>query len=332
MYHFYLAILSANRQINVEAGKTLSENLFVKLTTNGPTRVMNREKIGLPVMNLERTGLPVVAEDDLASRVSYSAAELTLTLGTEARENYPTLMFAGDDINTFCRILLRLGLYQSWPVSLLIAITGDAPTTTSISKLLEPFRRLHSMTSVRITGQMEVEYKSKLIAGLLKEAPETDVLYQELQNVMEESDEATSGHDFAVAISRFQRAWEDNQDNYVTNVPVDAILKCGNLRGQSIYTAYYVIRLALSTKLAIIYLRLKKYSEAHAWINAGRSRSSYPQEAGGAEHASRCWIAAQSSEGLGLVKQAIEEMEEAVHHDPDDSKLSEELVRLKRKM
>ena len=149
MYHFHPAILAVSRQINQEAGRTLRENLFVKIET---------EYVG----GTKLYGLPIVAEDDSASRVTYCASELTLVWYPETCDSGPLFyMFAGDDMTIFCRILSRSDLFGR---SLSIAITGIAPTTTRILQLLEPFRRLHSMASVRITGQIDVEYKLDLIA------------------------------------------------------------------------------------------------------------------------------------------------------------------------
>lgn len=74
-------------------------------------------------------------------------------------------MFAGDDMATFCRILSRK---YPFPGSLLIEVTGVAQIT-SVLKLLRPFRRVHGMASVRITGLIEGDYRSDLITKMLEE-------------------------------------------------------------------------------------------------------------------------------------------------------------------
>lgn len=328
MYHFHPAILVANRQINHEAGHILRENLFVKLMTNAP-------QYGFGLVS---QGLPVVAEDDSASRVTYSATEITLILGTDTLHHPPSiLLFAGDDMNIFCRMLLRSNLSRHFQSSLSIVMRGVALTRTSIWKLLEPFRRLHSMASVSITGQIEDEYKSNLIAEMSKQAPGNYTVVQGIQNAMKEGDQAASIHDFSIAISKFKRAWEDNKDWYWTHHVTTAILGNAILDEDHFNTTFVPTRLAIGTKLAITYLKLENHSQAYEWIkNALMNTWPCHQGAGDrprvAAYASIYSIAAQASEGLGLVKRAVEEMKEAVRHDPGDSKLATELLRLERKI
>lgn len=330
MYHFHPAILAVSRQINHEAGQTLRENLFVKLKT----------KTWYRVEDLKLEGLPIVAEDDSASRVTYSASELTLIWGTETCDSFPFVhMFAADDMTTFCRILNRFDLSGgSLSIAITgIAITGIAPTTTTILKLLEPFRRLHSMASVRISGQINSEYRLDLIKQMSKQPPDMDVFMQEIDSAMEEGDQATNIHDFSTAISRFTRAREDIHDHHCTFKQWEAILEKGRFRGQTSRTAFLQIQQALNIKLANTYLRLKNHTRAHQWISLALAHFNHYGQLhgappGGAEGARIYAIAAQASEGLRIVGRAIDEMKEAVRHDPGDSNLTTEFVRLERKM
>lgn len=319
MYHFHPAILAVNRQINIEASTILRQNMFVKLTTNA-------SEYG---MDVKVNGLPVVAEDDSASRVTYSAIELTLIFHGEAREHCPcVLMFAGDDMITFCRVVLRLGLPGNLQSSLTIAITGVAPTTTSILKLLEPFHRLHSMALVRITGQIESGYKADLITKMSKQAPAIHTVIQEIRNVIDQCDQVASIDDSSTTISKLGRAWEDSEDQS---------------RANPFHPVFHLIRSELEVKLAETYLKLDNHSRAHEWISLTmalitpyppipRNRPRAAAYIGGATYASVYSLAAQASEGLGLVGRAVEEMRAAVWHDPGGSKLAAELVRLERKM
>ena len=326
MYHFHPAILAVSRQINHEAGQTLRENLFVKYTTMTSQYEMD---------DLQFRGLPIVAEGDSASRVTYSASELTMIRVKETCDSWPLVhMFAGDDMTTFCRILSRRGLFGT---SLSIAITGTAKTTTSKLKLLEPFRRLNSIGSVRINAQIDVEYKMNLIAKMSEKKSEVNHFVQEMQNTIEEGDQAASVHDFSTAISRYERTFEDNQDYIAITTEWDNVLKKGRFSGQTYHTAFVQTRLALNIKLANTYLRLKNHTRAHQWISLALAQiNPFGQLHGappsGAKCASIYSIAAQASEGLGLVQRAVDEMKEAVRHDPGDSNLITELVRLKRKM
>lgn len=333
VYHFHPAILAVNRQINREAGQILRENLFVKFTTNTTEYWID----------LQADGLPVVAEDNSTSRVSYCATELTLLYGRETFGHHSSiLMFAGDDMTTFCRVLLRTRLFADPQISLSIAVTGVAPTTTSISKLLEPFRRLRSMASVIITGQIEVKYKADLITEMLRQAPEIDTFVQEIQDTIEQGDQAAINKDYCTAVAKYTRALEDNEDCiriYDTSEvkTSEVTLKSGKYNGLSFHTAFVATLLALNIKLAITYLNRQNHSRAHQWISLALEQiEPYRQLAGtppgGAGYARICSIAARASEGLGLVERAVEDMKEAVWHDPGDSELTTELVRLCSKM
>lgn len=293
-------------------------------------------------IDFETRGLPVVAESDSASRVTYSTSELTLSLDTETRIYNPSvLLFAGDDMTIFCRVLLRSFCRQS---SLSIAITSVAPTTRTILKLLEPFRRLDSMVSVRITGKIEVEYKTDLIAKMMRQAPGMDTFVQEVQDTMKQGDQAAINKDCSAAKAKYTRALEDLKDGYCLHDSktgyclYDSMTICqsGTYNGQSLHTAFVQTMLNLSIKIAITYLKRKSHSRAHKWIHLALAqinpfRRVAGARPGGAGCAIMYSIAAAASEGLGLVERATEEMKEAVRHDPGDSKLTTELDRLEKK-
>lgn len=320
VYHFHTAILAVNCQINHEASQILQENHFVKLTTNDAIHEMEFCQ-----------SLVVVAESELASRVTYSLIDLNLIPDRKSPGIYPSvIMFAGDDMSTFCRFLLRLGL--DFHCSLSIAISDTAPVTTSTLKLLEPFRRLHSLNSVRIAGHVSDEFKSDLIAKMMNKAPEIHTILGDIQRNLERGDQAVSNNDYFTAKEIYKRALEENDDrDYLIHKSSKTILM------DDLEAAFSDNRFALSTKLAVTYLKTENHSRAHEWItwalweigHYGRVAGDPP---GGAEAANLYSIAAQASEGLGLVGRAVEELNEAVWHDPEDLELTTELVRLKTKV
>lgn len=320
MYHFQTAILAVNSQINHEASQILQENHFVKLTTNDAIHEVEFCQ-----------GLVVVAESELASRVTYSLIDLNLISDRKSPGIYPSvIMFAGDDITTFCRVLLRLGL--NFHCSLSIAISDIAAVTTSTLKLLEPFRRLHSLNSVRIAGHVSDEFKSELIAKMMNKAPEIHTILGDIQRNLERGDQAVSNNDYSTAKAIYKGALEDNGDYYYLTYKSSKTILMNDLEA-----AFSDTRFALNTKLAVTYLKTENHSRAHEWITRalaqispyGRVARSPPR---GAAMANLYSIAAQASEGLGLVERAVDELEEAVRHDPGDSKLATELVRLKTMM
>ena len=282
--------------------------------------------------------LPIVALGCLASRVRYHAMDLTLTWDTESLNHpYWIFMFPGDDIATFCRILLTSGKFANPKSSLSIAMTDVAPSEMSILKLMEPFRRLHSIASVTITGKIEAKYKSDLIVRMLRRAGDTDAYFQEYQDTMEQGDQAATNRDYSTAIARYRRALEEGDDFCAVYNDHDIMLKSGKYQGQCFDLAFIQIKFALEYKLAVIYLNLGNHRRAHAWISlAVEDLYSYPnikkrfERPANAAHASVSTIAAQASEVLELAERAVEEMKEEAQCDPGDLGLAEKQERSER--
>ena len=299
----------------------------MKLTTNAPDHGLN----------LQEYGLRFVAAYDEASRVTYSASELTWILGTEFdTECLSIFIFPADEMATFCKALLWSRLLPG--SSLSIAITGIALTTTSILKLLKPLHRLYGLDLVRITGQVSDNCKSILIEKLMKQAPEINTAVQEVQDTIEQGDQAARKQDYSLAIAKYKSAAIDNDYNECYPPEInECTVSRGKYQGYSLYKAYIVTYLTLSAKVAITYLKIENHSRAHEWINSALAlHIPYGHVSGarsrGAIRAALYCVAAQASEGLGLVRRAVEEMTDAVRHDPGNSKMATELVRLKEKM
>ena len=248
MYQFYPAILAVNRQIHHEASQTVRGNCFVRVTLD---------------FQFDTNNLPVVATEDLACRVTYPAIDVSIVDMTHSHLNADTrsFMFAGDDMATFCRILSRK---YPFPGSLLIAVTGVAQTT-GVLKLLEPFRRVHGMASVRITGLIEGDYRSDLITKMLKEAPNGDTVLQEIQNAIKEGDQAASIHDYLTAISRFRKAFDDSDDYWKIYETADVIVESGVFNGQSLSVAFPQVVVTLTIKLALTNLQLLNFDQMSGW-------------------------------------------------------------------
>ena len=241
-----------NRQINHEASQTMRGNFFVRVTLD---------------FQLDTNSLPVVAKDDLACRVTYPAIEVSIidTEHSHLNADHWSLMLAGDDMATFCRILSRR---YPFPGSLWIVITGVAQTT-SVLKLLEPFRRLHGMASVRITGPIEDDYRSDLISTMLKQAPDGDTVLQVIQDVIQEGDQAASIHDYTTAVSRFRKAFDDTDDYWKIYDTTEVIVESGVFNGQSLSVAFAQIMVTLAIKFVITHLRFEKFDQMSRWNKLG---------------------------------------------------------------
>ena len=284
-------------------------------------------------LSVTANGLRVVAEYDLASRVTYCASELNMIYCTTSdSEDLSTFIFPAEEMTVFWRFLMRTRDTYRWSLS--IAITRVPSGTTSILKLLEPLRRLHSLPSASITGPVSDEYKSILVERMLKQ-PDTDTAMQDVHDIMDQGTQASRNKDYSVAIAKYQRAVEDiTEYSYWFEEAPSSVLKRGRFSGQTFDTAYAEILLDLKTKLAIAHLEIGSHSRAHEWIARALEEINlfglFRACPGGAADAKTYSIAAQASEGLGLVERAFEEMKKAVWHDPGDSRLAIELVRLER--
>ena len=248
MYQFHPAILVVNRQINHEAIQTVHGNFLVRVTLD---------------FQFDTNNLPVVAKKDLACRVTYPAIEISIIDTEHSHLNADpwSFMFAGDDMTTFCRILSRR---YPFPGSLMIAVNGMVQKK-SVLKLLEPFRRIRGMASVKITGLIEDDYRSDLIASMLKQAPEGDVVLQEIQDAIKEGDQAASIHDYSTAVSRFRKAFDDMDDYRNIYDPAD-VVESG---GQSLFIAFAQMLVILTTKLVVGNLKLKNFRQVSYWHKWG---------------------------------------------------------------
>lgn len=161
VYQFHPAILKVNRQTNQEAGHILRENLFVKLTTTVSS---------YGGLDLVSNGLRTVALYAYTSWFPYAASEITLITreGGKFDQWCSYHLFSVDEMTTFCKALMRHTSGILSRSSLSVCITGVATNTASISKLLKPLRRLHSLGSVDTVGHVSDDYQSILIDYILK--------------------------------------------------------------------------------------------------------------------------------------------------------------------
>lgn len=272
----------------------------------------------------EWNGLPIVALGCLASRVRYHAMELTLISKSKSLIHpYTIFMFPGDDLATFCRFLLGSRKSANPKSELSITMTGVAPAMMTILKLMEPFRRLYGMASVRITGKVEAKYKSDLITRMMKPALDIDAFFQECQDSMEQGDQAATNKEFSTAIARYKRALEEGEDFCGVNGVYRTILKSGNFRGQCFEIAFTQIKFALGIKLAITYINLGDHHRAHEWIVHTVAEIGYFSYMSDIAFASVFKIAARAGEWLNLVEQAAEVMKKAEQHGRGGSDLAD---------
>ena len=206
-------------------------------------------------------------------------------------------------------------------------ITDIALNTTSILKLLEPFRCLRGLASVNITGEVSDEYKSILIAKMMERRPNFIPFLKEFLDIIEQSDQAASTNDYPMAVAKYKRALKSSIDNKYWDPQNNLIISKGRFSEKSLKYTLFQTRRELERKLGVTYLKMKKHRRAHEWFT-----HLLVSCCSGAEHASLYCLAAQASEGLGEVRRAFKEMKLAVSHNDANRMLAIELVRLESKM
>ena len=195
-----------NKKIYQEAAYILfSENLFV-LVSNNKKGDLSYE--GHLSEFFEQRGVPVLARNSLARDFQHHAMKVhfgysigksrdlrsfTATADQEQDSTTETeLIIAGDDLSLLCNAYVKFCTYtidRGYEIYLqasfirLEVLKGRSqpppPTlgavhkpTTYERRLLEPFRRLHSQSSVHIEGVTSAEYKNEILVGMTK-APQT---------------------------------------------------------------------------------------------------------------------------------------------------------------
>ena len=175
---------------------------------------------------------------------------------------------------------------------------------------------------------------------MIERVPRVNIVLQDIQDSMEESDQAASIRDYPKAIAKYKRALEVSIDNVYADSKYDPVIKNGRFSGRSLRNAFFWTQRELELKLGVTYLKMKKYQRAHEWLMFQISDEMFYFCGGiptfldrhSAELANCYFLAAQASEGLGEMSRAIQEMKEAVRHDDTSGILARELARLESKM
>lgn len=149
---------------------------------------------------------------------------------------------------------------------------------------------------------------------------------------MKKGDQATFGRDYSIAVANYKRAIDDvtHYHKWLWEASTRIFTK-GKHSEETYHTVFYDIVLELHIKLAVAHVELQNYLLAHERIGWALNETD-PDDQIPVESANVYSIAAQASEGMGMVERAVREMRKAVRYQPQNPRLVLELLRLEGKM
>ena len=243
-YGFHTSILFANKKIYQEAAYILyHENLFVLVSINDE-RVSTSK--GLLSGFIEYCGVPVVARKRQAREFQHHAMELYISHSIDENTVSPRsfnasadqeqksivrtdVIVAGDDLNLLSKSYIKycpdtdemvyeMYLQKSF-IRLGVLIENSQPPSATLRsvckpatyerRLLEPFRRLHSHTSVQINGAISAEYKSEILCEMAKAPQIADDLLYSMTIARCQAEEQFSHGKLELACKTYQTVIED---------------------------------------------------------------------------------------------------------------------------
>ncbi len=306
----------------------------------------------------EQRGFPIIAMDQAARDFKHYAMEVfagqVVNAGNSVRtERWWTseerkewregsmFMIASDDIRQFCRVILDLHRHiygaslrsQDHSVVLIDVITrgdqlttclndGSIPIIDKIQRLLEPFRRLHSIGRVVIAGQINDKYSSEIVAGMMKEPPTSAEMIHTACATKAKGDEAFRNKDFPSSLSAYEKAYDDIEAGHQLSSPFISITE-GQYAGVQVLSAEKHLLFTLRMEIVATLLQLHEYENALNWADM---KLYYSQNVVSKRESARFWhLRSQASRGLGLSEAALSELVQAVLDDPDNTKMAADL-------
>lgn len=306
----------------------------------------------------EQRGFPIIAMDQAARDFKYYAMEVFAGQVVNAGKSVPTerwwtreerkgwregsmFMIASDDIRKFCRVILELHrhIYGSSPrsqdhsVVLIDVVTrgdqlttclddGSIPVIAKVQRLLEPFRRLHSIGKVVIAGQIDDQYNSETVAIMMKEPPTSAEMIHTACATKAKGDEAFRNKDFPSSLSAYEKAYDDIEAGHQPSSPFTCITE-GKYAGVHVLSAEKHLLFTLRMKIVATLLQLHEYENALNWADMTLY---YSQNVVSKRESARfLHLKSQASRGLGLSEAALSDLVQAVLDDPDNKEVAADL-------
>ncbi len=209
---------------------------------------------------LERSGLPMVASgikagafSQVAMTVSFDPVvhdgwfdSIGLNYGTAAVE----YVFMVEDLPAFCTTFLYVAKTCDKHLSratLHIAISaelernfvdnqdGTPQPRSELKTLLEPFRKLHNMSTVNITGPGNATYKSEIIADMCGRRASAKETLQMALAALDHADEIYNDGSLSMSMSIYKHGLNVIRGSFFDSHEKNEILDQGRLAGMIVY-------------------------------------------------------------------------------------------------
>ena len=140
-------------------------------------------------------------------------------------------------------------------------------TSSRVRRLLEPFRRLHSIRDPQIIAPLSKEYKAEVIADICRPLPSDHDLFDHVVTTFEEAVNTFDTGDFASSISELRNTLDELKDaRYLHTGDAQAEIITGPYAGNTFWNAFEDIEFCVCTKLAWACLKTGDVNAADNWL------------------------------------------------------------------
>ena len=201
------------------------------------------------------------------------------------------LIVAGDDLSLLCksyanfcpfiddkgngmylpRLRIRVqGLEKTSQPPLATMKAVHKPVTYE-RRLLEPFRRLYSHSSVHINGAISAEYKSEILCEMMKAPPIADGLLHSMTIAQHQAEEQFYHGKLELACETYQTVIEDVEMGFEWPPKSGRPFRCHVERTSTCENVICFAELNVRSRLSEICLALQRPDQVRKWANSALS-------------------------------------------------------------
>ena len=291
-----------NKKIYKEAAYIFySENLFVLVSVNHKRDLSYKRH--LPSF-FEQCRVPVLARNSLARDFQHHAMkvhfghwigesrDLSWSTATADQEQNSTMetefIIAGDDLSLLCKSYVKFCPYSSdrgyetylqasfIRLEVLEGRSQPPPSTLRAvhkpaiyeRRLLEPFLRLHSQSSVHIEGVSSAEYKKAILVGMTKAIQTAGDLLHSINTAHYQADEHSLHGNLDLACATYETVIEDVELGFEWPPKSGRPFQCHTRRKDSCQKAVCFAELYVRNRLSEICLALQRPNQVLKWVNS----------------------------------------------------------------
>ena len=202
---------------------------------------------------------------------------------------------------------------------------GSIPIGAKEQRLLEPFRRLHSIGYGSIAGEISEQYKGDIVASMRKEPPTAEDVIKMACATKAEGDKAFRNKNIVLSLSKYEKACNDieagHQSSSASSAP--ALIANGKYAGLIFSRAKEHLLFTLRLNIMAVLLHLRDYQHAYYW---GRVEQDIRKDLVSKDDFARLWhLRSSASIGLGQQEAAHAELVQAVYLKPHDRDMAADL-------